>query len=241
MEDDDKADEEVVQPDPVEGARNNPGKEVIESGTGGPIIMNHDVKNAARIAFLQGITSRVEQLSEELQNEVGREDQRPVGVPLDEVGAKLFELHTLTISYVESVGEIFCQWSLKVNSNHSEEILNFFREESDKHDIDFSSRMTRQEEVEAIQNELPELTAYHYIEIFHFTNQIDSVVNSNLHEARMTRNDFIHDPISLISVEDPDEVLSMIINCLHGTQAIKQMLDRDLPINDGMYDTLTSK
>lgn len=55
------------------------------------------------------------------------------------------------------------------------------------------------------------------------------------------RNEFIHNPISLINVEDPDDILSMIVNCLHGMEGIKQMIDRELPINEGMYDSLTSK
>lgn len=241
MEDNHKPDEEVVQPDPIEAARNNPGKKVIESDAGKPIIKNIDVKNAAQIAFLQGIVNRIEELAEELQDEINREDRKPVGVPLGKVGTGLFELHTLTTSYVESVGEIFCQWSLETDSKHSESILNFFREREDDHDINLSNQMTRQQEVEAILGSLSDLTAYLYIEILYFTNQINSTVNSNLHEARKTRNDFIHDPISLINIKDPDEVLLLIVNCLHGAQGIKQMLDDELPINDGMYSTLMTE
>jgi hypothetical protein len=65
---------------------------------------------------------------------------------------------------------------------------------------------------------------------------IEDELNDVIHDVRMSRNDYIHNPIEFMNITDVDEVLSVISNCIRISKSVEDVMERELPVDNAFYD-----
>jgi predicted transcriptional regulator len=198
------------------------------------IIENLDSKNAMRLRFVEGLSERVIELAEEIQKNTIKDDGAPIEIPLGRVGVGLFEVYTMTVSFFESASWILADWALQVDVPARDDFIDFYRNESDSNVLEGCT--TRDEEINAVSDYLRENgTSYEIIEMFSYANVIDADMVDTLHQVRMSRNEYIHNPLRFRQVRSDDEVLSMIAECVTVIEEVENLLQNELPVDDAFY------
>jgi hypothetical protein len=75
------------------------------------------VIRAFAIATLEGLGEQMEQESEKILNSVDENEETPINIPPGETEYGLFQIHVLTISYVEGAGEVLFRHHINIEDN----------------------------------------------------------------------------------------------------------------------------
>jgi hypothetical protein len=199
------------------------------------IIKNIDSRNAVQLRFIEGLGERVEVLAKSIQDDLDQESDTPLDIPLGSVGIGLFELHAVTIAFVEASGWILTTWMMDVEEPRADTLITYYSEH-DRYDF-LEGNKTEEEKFSAIRKHLRDgSSAYQYQQIFSQMGIIEDELNDVIHDVRMSRNDYIHNPIEFMNITDVDEVLSVISNCIRISKSVEDVMERELPVDNAFYD-----
>jgi len=214
----------------------NPGKKYFGESEDGPTgVANLDSKNAVRLRFIEGLSDRPIELADEIQDSIDREADRPIDIPLNRVGTGLFEMHTFTLSFFESAAWILSSWAIEAEVPVVDDFVQYFEEESREDFLDGVS--DQDEKIEAVSEYLWEDgTAFDYMDMFYYSGVIEGSFKDLLHSVRMTRNEYVHNPLNFMEIGEVGEVLSLIADCVSAVEQTEELLNEELPVDDAFYD-----
>jgi hypothetical protein len=189
--------------------------------------------NTIRYLFIEGMSERVRELSEELQQEVRENGNNNTELPISDIGLRLYEIHAMALSFFEASSYLLTRDCLRRGNEPSDGIRQWYKE-SDKDNIQWG--MSSEGVLEAILTDLEEnATAAQYQSMLYQAGLLDDHLNDVVYQVRTTRNDFTHNPLRLMRVFDDDEILDMIIDCIGVAEGIEDLLDSELETDESIY------
>lgn len=87
-------------------ANTNAARNFLSIGESRPWKISQDVKDAIAIGTLEGLGSQIKDDRKEILKLLPESGGPPIKIPLGELGYKLFQIHVVTVSYIEAAGEI---------------------------------------------------------------------------------------------------------------------------------------
>jgi len=263
--DDEEEERTVIRPDALDAAESNPAKEAIdEPGIEG--ISNVDMKNAMYVAYYDSIKDRAREIGEEIQSEIqqyAQPENDQINVSPDPASVRIIEMHTLTLTYFEGVAFQFLQWAMAVgheSESHLREHASteFPKEEpprewdeetlQDFHkDVTVRDYITGLREAGFFENDDPlhrvKRRRNNYVHTPEKALQLragtDSHPASSLFgdAARSLFSD--QDRPEQLKEENLDEVVSdVLLDCMAALDAIEEMVENHLPVNETIYKTV---
>ena len=264
----DEEDEEertVIRPDALDAAESNPSKAAIdEPGIEG--ISNVDMENAMYVAYYDAIRDRAREIGEEIQSEIqqyAQPENDQINVSPDPVSVRIIEMHTLTLTYFEGVAFQFLQWAMKVgheSESHLREHANteFPKEEpprqwDEKTQHDFHKRMTVRAYRKGLKHAgffenddpLPRVKSRRHEYVHNPEKALELRAGTDSHPASSLFGDAASSPFSeqdrpeQLKEENLDEVVSdVLLDCMAALDAIEEMVENHLPVNETIYKTV---
>lgn len=189
--------------------------------------------NTIRYLFIEGMSERVRELSEELQQEVRENGNNNTELPISDIGLKLYEIHAMAVSFFEASSYLLTRDVLRRGNEASDGIREWYKQK-DRDDIRWG--MSSDAVLEAILTDLEEnATAGQYQSMLYQADLLNDHLNDVVYKVRSTRNDFTHNPLRLMRVFEDDEILDMIVNCIAVAEGIEGLLDNELETDDSIY------
>jgi len=205
--------------------------------SGVQIDKNRDIENSIRLCIVHGLRDRVEELRIEIQENLDRESMHPLKMPFGEVGIGLFEIHVLSVSFFEAASLILFEWALEVDAEPTDTLLNYYRNEHhDDGESILADTETRDEAIAAVSDYLQEEgAAWQYQSILLRAGIIEKDLHDRIYEVKERRNDFVHQPLSMIRINDNDEVLSCILDCIRMVDEVLDSVEEEVPTDTAFY------
>lgn len=198
---------------------------------------NRDIENSIRLCIVHGLRDRVEELGNEIQENLDRESMHPLGMPFGEVATGLFEIHVLSLSFFESASLILFEWALEVDAEPTDTLLNYYR--NGNHDDGESilvDATTREEEIAVVSDYLQEEgAAWQYQSILLRAGIIEKDLHDRIYEVKERRNEIVHQPRSMMEIDNNDEVLSRILDCIQVVDEVLDTVKKEVPTNTAFY------
>jgi hypothetical protein len=201
------------------------------------IVQNRDIKNSIRLCNVHGLHDRVEELRIEIQESLDRESMHPLGMPFGDVGIGLFEIHALSLSFFEAASMILFDWALEVDAEPTDTMLSYYQNE---HQYRGRNILTgsegREEAISIVSDHIQENgTAGQYQSILLRAGIIEKELHDRIYEVREKRNEFVHQPQSMIEIDDKDKMLSCILACSQMVNQVLDTVEEEVPTNTAFY------
>lgn len=213
--------------------KDHPFVKVTDNGpVKGGSIRNIGMYNAAELTFIQGLRERVNQIAETLQEHLDRNGERPIKMPVGEVGIGLFELHIMTASFFESCSTTLGVWALQMENDLCDYILAYIQQNEEILD----SVGSYQDQLVSVNEFLLEKSnMFMYLSMWSEIGILDSNLKDKLHNVRNRRNEYVHGPLALTNIEDTDEVLSIVSECVTVVNMVQEWIESELPVDEKFY------
>jgi hypothetical protein len=261
MDDDEPAsdgDEEqsVVTPDPVAWAEDAPGKKVVHRH-GTTSIEHIDVKNAAHMSYLDRLCDRASEINDEVQIAIAKQkNESSANLTTSQIGVKLVESYSLTLTYFEGVSFQFLRWAWEMDHELVGDV-------QDKMRGDFPDGSPNSWNKEARKSLSDAMSTLKWIKVL---DELDPSTKSfdALHTVKKRRGAFIHSPSTALEfqksndsypgkqlenmdVDVPESVQNLqeresleqiVADCQDALQEITDLVDKHLPIDEETYRAL---
>lgn len=205
--------------------------------TSGMFTENRDVENSIRLGIVHGLRDRVAELRVEIQENLDRESIHPLNMPFGEVGIGLFEIHVLSLSFFESASLIVFEWALEVDAKPTDTLLEYYRDvHQEEGESILKDTTTREEEITIVSDYLQENgTAGQYQSILLRAGIIEKDLHDRIYKVRQRRNALVHQPTSLVEINDNDKLLSYILDCIRLVDGVLDTVEEEVPTDPAFY------
>lgn len=220
--------------------KHHPFVKVTDNGPGkGGSVRNVGMFSAAELSFIQGLRDRVNQIAETIQEHLDRDGGRPIGMPVGEVGIGLFELHVMTASFFESCSTTLGLWALQMENDLCDDMLAYIQQD-DKIDILDGVNHYQGQLVAVSEFFLEKSNMFMYLSMWLELGILNPDLKDMLHNVRERRNNYVHRPLVLTHIEDADEVISIISECITVVNLVQEWMESELPVDEGFYSILVN-
>ena len=207
--------------------------------------MTEGVKNAVTLAFIEGLSDRINEKSKELIEEleeieeIKKTDAGPFEIPMEDRGISVFSIYTMGLSYIES-----CSVLLLHDTVHREvepectQLLEYAR--GDQQYSRYADGGDRKEELEELLEFIysDRASMNDYSRLLGRTDVLNDDIIEQINNVQDIRGQFIHNPQSIANLRTSDDVIEAVQECLEVVNQIGSVTRERIDLNE-LYHDLT--
>lgn len=198
----------------------------ITTGERIPFKFDPDFINAIAIATLEGLADSITDDGEAILEMCEDTDVSPVSIPPEQLGYKLFQIHTVATSYAESAAQIILWHHTRDASEWNIEYLIEWASHEDR----VGDEIGNIDDLDQKVNKIREWAAGSVKRLSLVLKQgdiIDDPLYEDLDNVRDRRNNFIHSAamLAINDFGDSDDVRNSVEECLSVASGLSEELD----------------
>jgi len=205
-----------------------------------PVGMTEDFSNGMILAFIEGLSNRVQEEGESLVADLEDDEEMPIDIPVNQHGIRVFLVHSMGLSYIEACSVLLLEDAMRREVEpECTQLLEYTRNDCQYSRV-VDDRDTREAELQALIEYLDKdrTSMADYQRLLDGSGIMDDGLIERIDNLRDTRGRFIHNLLTLIRFRTGEEIKEMVTECVDVVNEVEKTC-RDTIVLHEIYHHFT--
>lgn len=202
----------------------------LSTGETIPFEITDDLRRGYTLAMLDGFAARIRDVSNTIVGSVESDERFPIEIPPNDVGIGFYQIHALTISYIEAAARELLSYKMETGRSCNPRALIQWANHKDRAGDSIDLNNPWDDKVTATMNWVLDGGVYRLILALQQSEITDNTFSTIAGRVRSRRNNCIHTPhtVATAHAKTEQEVHDAVEDCLAVVNTLSELLD-ELP------------